>query len=50
MMPFPEAISRTSSGGSSGSSWSTITLRDIRDITPPLSRSSTPIPTGPNWD
>jgi len=48
MMPFPESISRTSSGSSSGSS--DITIRDIRDITPPFTRSSTPIPTDSNWD
>ena len=50
MMPFPEAISRTSSGSSSGSSGSSITIRDIRNITPPFTRSNTPIPTDPNWD
>jgi len=50
MMPFPEGISRTSSGSSSGSSGSSITIRDFRNITPPMSRSSTPIPTDSNWD
>jgi hypothetical protein len=50
MMPFPEAMSRTSSGSSSGSSGSTITIRDIRNITPPMSRSTTPIPVDSNWD
>lgn len=53
MIPFPEAISRTSSAsssGSSGSSGSSITIRDIRNITSPMSRSTTPIPTDSNWD
>lgn len=51
-LPAPESISRSSSGSSSSgstySSSSTITLRDLRTpelpITPPLSRSSTPLP------